>query len=73
MAELIDHHISDDSWRTLVRQARLTAERGEKDFILLRFPSQLCSDGGRAVDVGPIGRRPCAVRRRRSIYAGSAI
>ena len=73
VVELIEHHLSDDSWRTLVRQARLTAERGEKDFILLRFPSQLCSDGGRVVDVGPIGRRPCVARRQRSICAGSAI
>jgi hypothetical protein len=48
VAELIEHHISEESWRSLVHQARLAAERGEKEFQLLRFPSQLCGDGGRA-------------------------
>jgi hypothetical protein len=52
VAELIDHHITDESWRGLMHQARLAAERGEKEFMLLRFPSQLCSDGGRAVNAG---------------------
>jgi CBS domain-containing protein len=51
LAELIDHHISDESWRGLMHQTRQAAERGEKEFMLLRFPSQLCSDGGRAVNV----------------------
>ncbi len=49
-AELIDHHISDEGWRGLLHQARAAAEHGEKEFALLRFPSQLCSDGGRAVN-----------------------
>jgi hypothetical protein len=51
LAELIDHHISDESWRGLMHQARQAGERGEKEFMLLRFPSQLCSDAGRAVSV----------------------
>jgi len=49
--ELIDQHIGDDSWKALLDQARQAAEHGEKEFMLLRFPSQLCSDGGRAVNV----------------------
>ncbi len=48
--ELIEHHISDENWRTLLHQARLAAEHGEQEFLLLRFPGQLCSDGGRAVN-----------------------
>jgi CBS domain-containing protein len=52
VAALIDHHITEESWRGLVHRARLAAERGEKEFMLLRFPSQLCSDGGRAVNAG---------------------
>jgi CBS domain-containing protein len=51
-AELIDRHISDVSWRNLIHQARQVAEHGGKEFMLFRFPSQLCSDGGRAVNVG---------------------
>lgn len=46
----IDHHISDDHWRTPVDQARQAAEHGEKEWMLLRLPSQLCSDRGRAVN-----------------------
>ncbi|HEY1431662.1 MAG TPA: CBS domain-containing protein [Stellaceae bacterium] len=52
VAELIEHHISEESWRSLIHQARLAAERGEKEFQLLRFPSQLCGDGGRAINAG---------------------
>lgn len=47
---LIDTHISDRTWRTLVHQAREAAERGETEYLLLRFPNALCSDGGRAVN-----------------------
>ncbi len=51
LAELIDEHISDERWRSLLHQARGAAERGDKEFMLLRFPSQLCSDSGRAINV----------------------
>ena len=51
VTELIDQHLSDEAWRSLVHQARVAAERGGKEFMLMRFPSQLCSDGGRAVNV----------------------
>ena len=49
--ELAEHHIDDDQWRGLLRQARDAAAAGAKDFLMLRFPSQLCSDGGRAINV----------------------
>ena len=49
-AELIGKHISEASWRNLIHTARTAAEHGEKEFQLLRFPSQLCSDGGRAIN-----------------------
>jgi CBS domain-containing protein len=55
VAELIDHHISDENWRALLHQARQSAEQGEKEFMLLRFPSQLCSDGGRAINISEAG------------------
>jgi CBS domain-containing protein len=51
LAALIDEHISDASWRSLLHQARGAAERGDNEFMLLRFPSQLCSDCGRAINV----------------------
>jgi CBS domain-containing protein len=49
--ELIGKHISDGSWRHLLHEARTAAEQGLKEFLLLRFPSQVCSDGGRAINV----------------------
>ena len=52
VAELIEHHFSEESWRSIIHQPRLAAERGEKEFQLLRFPSQLCGDGGRAINAG---------------------
>ncbi len=50
VAGLVDEHITDKGWRDLVHQAREAAEHGEKEFMLLRFPCDLCSDGGRAVN-----------------------
>lgn len=55
VAELIDEHVLDPNWRALLHRARQGAERGEKEFMLLRFPSQLCSDGGRAINVAETG------------------
>jgi len=51
VAKLIDRHVSDESWRAQLHRARQSAEHGEKEFMLLRFPSQLCCDGGRAVNM----------------------
>jgi len=48
---MIETHISDSGWHGLLHQAREAAERGEKEFLLLRFPSRLCSDDGRAINV----------------------
>jgi CBS domain-containing protein len=51
VAELIDQHISEKGWRDLLHRARNAAEHGQLEFMLLRFPSQLCNDGGRAINV----------------------
>ncbi len=47
---LIDEHMRDENWNTLLHRAREAAERGDREFQLLRFPSDLCSDGGRAIN-----------------------
>ncbi len=47
---LIDTHISDKEWNKLVHNAREAAETGQTEYLLLQFPHQLCSDGGRAVN-----------------------
>jgi CBS domain-containing protein len=58
---LIDRHIGNEAWQTLLHRAREAAERGQKDFMLLRFPSELCSDGGRAINV-PLPEWPDTLR-----------
>ena len=52
---LLDQHVNEALWRELLRQARLAARAGDKEFLLLRFPSDLCSDGGRKIDVAEPG------------------
>ena len=47
----VDDHVSEEGWRAILHQARRAAEQGEKEFMLLRFPSELCGDGGRAVNL----------------------
>jgi CBS domain-containing protein len=50
-----DAHISDSVWRSLLLNARHAAERGEVELQILRFPRELCSDGGRAIDNSEAG------------------
>jgi hypothetical protein len=49
--DLIDTHVFDPTWRQLLHHARQAAEAGEAESLLLRFPAQLCIDGGRAINV----------------------
>lgn len=58
---LVEHHLTDEGWRSILNAMRAAAERGEREFMLLRFPSALCSDGGRAVNV-PEPRWPQTLR-----------
>jgi CBS domain-containing protein len=51
VTELRAQHVSDEQWHGLLRRAHDAAEHGRKEFLLLRFPSQLCSDGGRCINV----------------------
>lgn len=46
---LIDHTITDERWRELMYRASEAAERGEHEYLLLRFPSDACTDRGRAI------------------------
>lgn len=48
--ELIDEHVRDENWKALLHRAREAAEHGEQEFLLLRFPSDLCTDRGRAIN-----------------------
>jgi hypothetical protein len=59
--ELIDHHIGEEDWRSILHRAREAAARGEKEFMLLRFPADLSPDHGRAINV-PLASWPETLR-----------
>jgi hypothetical protein len=46
----IGAHLSDESWRKLLHEAHIEAQQDAKEFMLLRFPSEVCTDGGRAIN-----------------------
>ncbi|MGE0259346.1 MAG: CBS domain-containing protein [Alphaproteobacteria bacterium] len=48
--QLIDEHVRDENWNKMLHDAREAAERGDKESLLLRFPSDLCADRGRAIN-----------------------
>jgi CBS domain-containing protein len=49
--KLADERFSDAAWNLLLDHARAAAERGERDILAIRFPSALCDDGGRMINV----------------------
>jgi CBS domain-containing protein len=49
--DLLRSHVTAQVWSDLMQRAHDAAATGQKEFLLLRFPNQLCSDGGRAIDV----------------------
>ncbi len=53
--ELLGQHVSDSQWSEMLDRAKLAASIGEQEFMMLRFPSDLCSDGGRKIDVAEEG------------------
>lgn len=59
---LITYVISDAEWDGLLEQARKAAVHGEKQFLLLRFPSSLCTDDSRAINNPPNDTWPQTLR-----------
>ena len=52
---LIDRNVDAQLWRDMLEHAALAANAGETEYLLLRFPSDLCTDGGRRIDVAEDG------------------
>ena len=52
---LLAEQLTDQQWNDLLQRAELAAVSGEQEFLLIRFPSDLCSDGGRRIDVAEAG------------------
>ena len=48
--QLMAARLSEESWQHMLRNARAAAQKGEEEQLLLRFPCELCSDHGRAVN-----------------------
>jgi CBS domain-containing protein len=47
-------HLETEVWAKLLNRAQAAAAQGESSFELIRFPCDLCSDGGRKIDVAEI-------------------
>ena len=48
--ELARTRLSDADWRDLMARSRSAASAGSRELMALRFPAELCTDGGRAVN-----------------------
>jgi hypothetical protein len=48
---MMQEHVGTQAWTALLDRARAAATHGENSFELIRFPCDLCSDGGRKIDV----------------------
>jgi hypothetical protein len=59
---MIKAKITDGHWDDLVRDAEKAAVKGEKQYLLLRFPSDLCTDDSRAINNPPNDTWPDTLR-----------
>jgi hypothetical protein len=66
---VLETHVSAGLWRKLLDHADVAAKHGEKEYLLLRFPSDLCSDGGRMIDVAEPGWEQTLRGEAAEIYA----
>jgi hypothetical protein len=66
--ELSEKHVGDQQWDELMHRAREAAKAGLIEFQLARFPSQLCSDGGRAINVNEKGWQKTLRGEPRELY-----
>ena len=53
--ELMQTHLDAEAWQALMDRARSAAEHGQQEICLLNFPAELCTDGGRKIDVAEAG------------------
>lgn len=49
--ELLAADLTEAKWQHMLHDARIAAGKGEKEHLLLKFPCELCTDRGRAVNV----------------------
>lgn len=51
VSELLAAELTDAAWNRMLHDARIAAGKGEAEHMLMRFPCELCTDHGRAVNV----------------------
>lgn len=49
-SQMLASHLTDEAWQKMMSSARTAAKKGDSEHLLLRFPAELCSDHGRAVN-----------------------
>lgn len=47
---MLQTRLAENSWQHMLRNARAAAQKGEEEQLLLRFPCELCTDHGRAIN-----------------------
>lgn len=50
VARYRDSHLTEAEKHSLISHFKEAAERGEKELLVCRFPSDACTDGGRAIN-----------------------
>jgi CBS domain-containing protein len=51
VSEMLAAALTDAAWNRMMHEAQIAAGKGETEHLLLRFPCELCTDHGRAVNV----------------------
>lgn len=59
--DLANRHLSETQWREMLHFARQAAAAGGREHMLVRFPAELCTDGGRAINA-PDAAWPATLR-----------
>lgn len=49
-SKLLSTHLTEETWKRMTANARAAAQKGDEEFLLLRFPCELCADHGRAIN-----------------------
>ena len=60
--KLITYKIGDAEWDKLIEHAREAAGHGERQFLLVRLPTGLCTDNARAINNPPNDTWPQTLR-----------
>jgi hypothetical protein len=48
--KMLSSHLTEDRWQVMLGRARDAAKEGLEEYLLLRFPCEICSDHGRAIN-----------------------